>query len=258
MVERLGTPREEFLASVRQALGRSAAAPPVPPYARLEESLADLEALEQELLTRLETGRDAHLEALAQTAARRGWIVKRASDPEEALGYLSSIMTQLGIKRAVRSAEDVFQQLPVDPVLRRLNIETTIVARDENRSDENRSDENASGETRRQAMIDADIGITGADYAVAETGSVVVLPRKGLSRLVSLAPPLHLALVRPQEVVETLDDVFLLRRLDYYRNGGDMGSYLNFITGPSRTADIEQTLVVGVHGPKEVHMIILG
>jgi L-lactate dehydrogenase complex protein LldG len=59
-------------------------------------------------------------------------------------------------------------------------------------------------------------------------------------------------------LVGTLDDVFLLRRLDYYRNSGDMGSYLNFITGPSRTADIEQTLVVGVHGPKEVHLVLLG
>ncbi len=248
MVEHLETPKEEFLASVRQALGRSAASPPVPPYTRLEESLADLEALERDLLARLETGRDARLEALAETAARRGWKVRRAPDPEEALGYLSSVMTQLGVKRAVRSTEDVFQQLAVDSILQRPGIETTIIAQNENRS----------RETLRQEMIDADIGITGADYAVAETGSVVVLPRAGLSRLVSLAPPVHLALVRPQDVVDTLDDVFLLRRLDYYRNGRDMGSYLNFITGPSRTADIEQTLVVGVHGPKEVHMIILG
>ena len=80
----------------------------------------------------------------------------------------------------------------------------------------------------------------------------------GISRLVSLLPPVHLALVRPQDVVESLDDLFLLRRLDYHRHGGDMGSYLNFITGPSRTADIEQTIVVGVHGPKEVHMVLLG
>jgi len=253
MVEHLETPREEFLASVRQALGRSAASPPVPPYPRLEESLADLETLERDLLARLETGRDARLEALAQTAAQRGWNVKRVPDAEEALGYLDSVVTQLGVKRAVRSAEAVFQQLAVDSILQRLGIETTIIARDENRSDENRSEA-----ALRQEMIDADIGITGADYAVTETGSVVVLPRAGLSRLVSLAPPVHLALVRPQDVVDTLDDIFLLRRLDYYRNGGDMGSYLNFITGPSRTADIEQTLVVGVHGPKEVHMIILG
>ena len=257
MVERLGTPKEEFLASVRQALGRSVASTPDPLYARLEESLADLEALERDLMARLETGRDARLEALVQTAAQRGWKVKRAPDAEDALGYLSSVMTQLGVKRAVRSTEDVFQQLAVDSALlgpgTQTGIVMTIVARDENRSDENRS-----GETLRQEMIDADIGITGADYAVAETGSVVVLPRAGLSRLVSLAPPVHLALVRPQDVVDTLDDVFLLRRLYYYRNGGDMGSYLNFITGPSRTADIEQTLVVGVHGPKEVHMIILG
>ena len=247
------TPKEEFLASVRQALGRSAASPPVPPYARLEESLADLEALERDLLTRLETGLNARLEALAQIAARRGWIVRRTPNPEDALGYLSTVVTQLGVKRAVRSAEDVFQQLAVDSILQQPGIETTIVARDETRLEENRSRANL-----RQEMIEADIGITGADYAVAETGSVVVMPRAGLSRLVSLAPPVHLALVRPRDVVDTLDDLFLLRRLDYYRNGGDMGSYLNFITGPSRTADIEQTLVVGVHGPKEVHMIILG
>ncbi|PKB77684.1 MAG: hypothetical protein BZY70_01430, partial [SAR202 cluster bacterium MP-SInd-SRR3963457-G2] len=107
-------------------------------------------------------------------------------------------------------------------------------------------------------IIAADIGLTGADYAVAETGSVIVMPRKGMSRLVSVVPPVHLALVRPEDLVESLDDLFLLRRLEYHEKGGEMGSYLNFITGPSRTADIEQTLVVGVHGPKEVHLVLLG
>jgi L-lactate dehydrogenase complex protein LldG len=101
------------------------------------------------------------------------------------------------------------------------------------------------------------MGITGADYAIAETGSVIVLPRKGLSRLVSVVPPVHVAIVRPSDVLGTLDDLFTLRRLEFLTNGGDMGSYLNFITGPSRTADIEQTIVVGVHGPREVHLVLL-
>ena len=77
------------------------------------------------------------------------------------------------------------------------------------------------------------MGITGADYAIAETGSVVVLPRRGLSRLVSVVPPVHVAIVRSSDVVGTLDDLFTLRRLEYVRNGGEMGSYLNFITGPA-------------------------
>jgi L-lactate dehydrogenase complex protein LldG len=243
-----GIPKEEFLDSVRQALGRSSTPGPAPEYPPLKETLTELEAQVMEVERRNAESRGALASRFLKSAELRGWKVHRASNAEDALGCLGSIVTSLDVDRAVRSDQDIFQELSLDPDLQGLGINVTTIARDEEHS----------REVLREEIVAAGVGITGADYAVAETGSVVILPRQGLSRLVSLVPPVHIALVRAQEIVESLDDVFLLRRLDYYRNGGDMGSYLNFISGPSRTADIEQTLVVGVHGPREVHLVLLG
>ena len=106
--------------------------------------------------------------------------------------------------------------------------------------------------------MEADLGITGVDYAIAETGSCVIIPRRGVSRLVSLAPPVHIALVEPEQVVESLDDLLALRRLEYMRSRGRMPTYMNLISGPSRSADIEQTITIGVHGPGEVHLVLIG
>ena len=214
----------------------------------MTETLPDLEAQAEAARQRIEAARPALVDRLEATAQLQGWQVFRTLNPEEAIGYIASLATDRGAAQIARSNQDALSELPLDDALENLGIPTVTVARDEEHS----------REYLRGQIIRSDIGITGADYAVAETGSVVVMPRKGLSRLVSVVPPIHLALVRAQDVVESLDDVFLFRRLEYYRNGNDMGSYLNFITGPSRTADIEQTLVVGVHGPKEVHMVLLG
>jgi L-lactate dehydrogenase complex protein LldG len=242
-----GIPKAEFLASVRRALGTAAgsAAPPSPPDA--PDLLARLEAQAQETWQRIAGNLELLTSRFLDTAGLRGWKVHRAAGSEDALDYITSLAASLGAGSVVRSDQEALRELPLDPALHRLGVAVTSIVRDEGHS----------REALRAKIAGAGLGITGADYAVAETGSVVVIPRRGLSRLVSLVPPVHLAVVRPRDLVETLDDVFLLRRLEYYRNGGDMGSYLNFITGPSRTADIEQTLVVGVHGPREVHLLFL-
>jgi len=242
-----GTPKAEFLQSVRQALGRSEG-PPVPAYPRLTESVADLEEQAAEVRRRLSENLPELMDKLADMAAKGGWKVFRAPGVEEAIGYIESLARESGATQVVRSAQEVFDQTPLDAALTNLGLKVTTVLRDEANP----------REALREVIRQAEIGITGADYALAETGSVVILPRRGLSRLVSLVPPVHVALVRPEDVLESLDDLFLLRRLEYHQRGGEMGSYLNFITGPSRTADIEMTIVEGVHGPKEVHMVILG
>ncbi len=254
----LGTPRDEFLSGVRWSLGRTEPAPPEAPYPRLTEDLPELEEQAAAARGRLERDRAGLVDRLAEKSQLQGWQVFRTASPEEAIGYISLLVTAQGITQAARSIQEVFDHLPLDAALENLGVVSVAVAQGEDLSDANRSDADRSRQSLRTQIVRSGIGITGADYAVAETGSVVVLPRRGLSRLVSLVPPVHVALVRPQDVVESLDDVFLFRRLEYHRNGGDMGSYLNFITGPSRTADIEMRLVVGVHGPREAHLVLLG
>lgn len=110
----------------------------------------------------------------------------------------------------------------------------------------------AGGAFSREAIATTDAGITAADYALADTGSLVIFTESNESRLLSLLPPCHIAVIESSRIVASLDDVFRLRPLP-----GAESSAMVVITGPSRTADIEMRLVRGVHGPGEIHVIIL-
>ena len=242
----LGIPSEQFRETVRAALGRPSG-PPTEPYQVLTQELPEIEAQAEAARDRIARERPELLDQLAATAGLRGWNVQRCEGAEEALDYVAWLVRSLGATSVARSEQPVFDTVPVDAAVAGAGGLCWPAV----------YDGPSSRIEVRQRLAESGIGITGADYAIAETGSVVVLPRRGLSRLVSVVPPVHVAIVRPSDVVGTLDDLFALRRLEYARDGGEMGSYLNFITGPSRTADIEQTIVVGVHGPREVHMVLL-
>lgn len=109
-----------------------------------------------------------------------------------------------------------------------------------------------TSDTRRAELAAATIGITGADAALSDTGSIVVVSGPGRGRLASLLPPVHVALVDRTRMMRSLPDLLLARP-----GLATTGSNLVCITGPSRTADIEHTLSRGVHGPKEVHVILV-
>ena len=96
------------------------------------------------------------------------------------------------------------------------------------------------------------LGLTGADAGLAETGSVVIASGPGRSRMASLLVPVHVAVLRVDRLVDSISGL-LATRPDLVA----AGSNLVAITGPSRTADIEHTLSRGVHGPGEVHVILL-
>ena len=105
----------------------------------------------------------------------------------------------------------------------------------------------------RARCADADVGITSADYALADTGSLVMLASPAEARLVSLLPPVHIAVVPVARVLSGLDEL-----LTILPHPAEQTSSMVLITGPSRTADIEQILVRGVHGPGEIHVVVVG
>ena len=98
-----------------------------------------------------------------------------------------------------------------------------------------------------------DVGISTVQAAIAETGTLVLISADERHRLVSLVPPVHIAIVDASRICETLGEALTL-----LRNGRELSRAVTFITGPSRTADIELTLTVGVHGPQELYVIING
>jgi L-lactate utilization protein LutC len=101
----------------------------------------------------------------------------------------------------------------------------------------------------RDTLFAADIGVTGVDYLVAETGSVAILARPDEPRSFSLLPPVHIAVADRTQLLPDLFDLFAALSA--------MPSCLTLITGPSKTGDIELRLVTGVHGPGEVHVVFI-
>jgi L-lactate dehydrogenase complex protein LldG len=110
----------------------------------------------------------------------------------------------------------------------------------------------------RRAIAEADLGLTGVDLAVAETGSLVLVSGAGRPRSTSLVPPVHVAVFGPSSLVESLAQLGVYLAA-WHGDGAPRwrGGAVNIITGPSRTADIELTLTMGVHGPKELHAVFV-
>ena len=110
----------------------------------------------------------------------------------------------------------------------------------------------------RDKFCNADVGITGANVVAANTGTMFIIENEGNARFVSNAPPVHICITGIDKIVPTLADAFkVIQVLPPYASGVLMSAYVSMITSPSRTADIEKTLVYGAHGPKELHVIFL-
>jgi L-lactate utilization protein LutC len=109
-------------------------------------------------------------------------------------------------------------------------------------------------EASRETFFAADVGISGVDYLIAETGTLVLLARPEEPRSISLLPPIHIAVADRNQLLPDLFDLFEPK---VWQERGELPSCLSLITGPSKTGDIELKLVTGVHGPGELHVVLI-
>lgn len=207
--------RDQILTDVRKALGRKQGQPPAPPpNARIVIPTIDAEARVALFRERLEVlGGQVHRALTCQDAAG---IVRQLIEGSAAVASNAPSLRHAGIT-----------EFP------------------------NVSSGYADEPSLRQACVSAPFGITGADYGLAETGSIVTIGSSE-ARLVSLLPPVHIALLEKRRLLTGLDEFYSIHPLPATRSASTV-----FITGPSRSADIEMILVRGVHGPRVIHVIVI-
>jgi L-lactate dehydrogenase complex protein LldG len=171
----------------------------------------------------------------------------RAYSKEEFLSLLNSLLDTFPSPKIALENRPWIQSLDLDAHIMKENRHLLHLPSKERRK--------ALRENNWEAAHTVQIGIGGADYALADTGTLVLFSSSSGGRWISLTPTVHICLLPIERILPSLDDLFPL--LAQEENGTALGSAITFITGPSRTADIELTLVMGAHGPKELHVITL-
>jgi L-lactate dehydrogenase complex protein LldG len=110
------------------------------------------------------------------------------------------------------------------------------------------------GIERYSSLSSCDLSITGCEYLVARTGTIVMSTAQQSGRTTSVYAPVHICIAYNSQMLYDLKDALQFLKEKYARK---LPSLISFATGPSRTADIEKTLVTGVHGPKEVYCFLV-
>ena len=103
---------------------------------------------------------------------------------------------------------------------------------------------------------EAGLGLSSVDFALADSGTLVLRHLPGRDRASSLLPPVYVAVVDSRNILPGLDEL-LERLVGDFEAKGALESCITFISGPSKTADIEMTLVHGVHGPGKVYVVVM-
>ena len=218
--------RKKIINSLKSAPGGTASTrPPRPP---LHEVSWDRERMIAEFVNNLQ----------AQTVS-----AFRVGDYEQASEKLAELLKAEGVRKIIVSADSVIERLNLTEWGREHHINIL------------RPQDASSREDFKELVFDrAQAGVTGVDFAIAESGTICLIHNSKQPRLVSLAPIIHVALLPLERLFpiyeDAIESIFAANR--------DKPSQVTFITGPSMTADIQGVPFKGMHGPKKLFVILIG
>ena len=232
--------REAFLARVRQALHAGQQSHQAEPVCAENGEVVSLVTEGEDLAARLQR----ELEGV-------GGRVARVRHSAEATQYITRLAEEKGAEVVVRWQSDVLDTLEIDDALQAggANVHAASPASEAEAADRRQE--------LRELLARADLGLSGVDAVIAETGTLMLTARPGQMRGVSLLPPVHVAVARTDQIVATFADALRTARQAGEDVQYSLTSCISFVTGPSRTGDIELKLTVGVHGPGELHLVLL-
>jgi L-lactate dehydrogenase complex protein LldG len=167
-----------------------------------------------------------------------GGHARRVGNLEEARDYVLSLARERGAQMLIRWDVEELEELGADEPLSEAGVEV-VLWRDL--------------EDFREVAARADIGLSTAEWAIADTGSLVLTSGPGKGRTVTLLPPTYVAVVPADRVLRTVPEA-----IEKYASGEALPANVVFHTGPSRSGDIEMEIFVGMHGPGDVHVLLVG
>jgi len=242
---------------------------------------AEARRIKLETLAHLEE----HLETFTERFEARGGVLHRAADADEACRVVVDLVRARGVRLAVKSKSMTSEEIALNDALEAAGVETletdlgeyiiqlageapshiivpaihksvgdvASLFREHHKSEAAEKHEDLTREARerlREAFLRADVGITGANFAIAETGSLAIVENEGNVRMATSLPRLHIAIVGMEKLVPDLSSLAVfLRILARSATGQKMTSYVSLVSGPRRSGEED--------GPEELHVVVL-
>ncbi len=243
--------QEQFISTIKKALGKTQA------ESRDDADLFgdDISAESRAVLERIQNRSAAEHKKLLDTLIKAAGPINLKVIPCDDISAVTDAVTALVREKDPEWGDQKSVVAWDHPLIERLNLPAILA---EQNVPLFVSDLAASADKDiRQQVIDAYIGITSADFCMADTATLVLRTRPGHARTVSLVPAIHIAVIKLDQMIADLKELYALLKWDPHERQEGLTNCLTFISGPSKTADIEATMVHGAHGPREVHLYVI-